>query len=77
MAFSYIVGWFNPPLESLSRMRWKSHVRFLGDEGGVIRLSYLTKVITNMKNITNDIMTMDEQIKLIIEKPTLSYPRIY
>jgi hypothetical protein len=39
----YIVGWFNPPLESLSRMSRKVQVRFLGDKGGVTRLSYPTK----------------------------------
>ena len=41
--FSYITGWFNPPYESLSRMMGNYHVRFLGDKGGVIRLSYPTK----------------------------------
>jgi hypothetical protein len=35
-------GGINPPLESLSRMMGNYQVRFLGDEGGVIRLSYLT-----------------------------------
>ena len=32
-----------PPLESLSRMSRKVHVRFLGDKGGAIRLRYPTK----------------------------------
>jgi len=41
--FSYIAGWFNPPSESLSRMMGNYQVRFLGDKGGVIRLSYPTK----------------------------------
>jgi hypothetical protein len=48
----YIVGWFNPPLESLSRMMGNYHVRFLEDKGGVTRLSYPTKTMQE----TNDIL---------------------
>jgi hypothetical protein len=47
--FSYIVGWFIPPLENLSRMMGNYQVRFLGDKGGEIRLSYPTENPTNMK----------------------------
>ena len=43
LIFSIIAGWFNLPSESLSRMNRKVQVRFLGDKGGVIRLSYPTK----------------------------------
>jgi hypothetical protein len=42
--FLYIAGWFNLPSESLSRMNRKVQVRFLGDKGGVIRLSYPTNI---------------------------------
>ncbi len=52
----YIVGWFNPPLESLSRMSRKVQVRFLGDKGGVTRLSYPTKQI---------VLTLGEILKLL------------
>jgi hypothetical protein len=38
----YIVGRFTPASESLSRMRRKLQVRFLGDKGGAIRLRYPT-----------------------------------
>jgi len=42
----YLSGWFNLPLENLSRMMGNYHVRFLGDKGGVTRLSY---PISNLK----------------------------
>jgi hypothetical protein len=41
----YIAGRFTPASESLSRMRRKLQVRFLGDKGGAIRLRYPTKQI--------------------------------
>ena len=44
--YSYIAGWFIPPLESLSRMSRKVQVRFLGDKGGVTRLRYPTETDT-------------------------------
>ncbi|PRY93816.1 hypothetical protein BY457_1216 [Marinilabilia salmonicolor] len=54
--FYYIVGWFIPPLESLSRMMGNYQVRFLGDKGGVTRLSYPTAnaLLLNDPNTTND-----------------------
>jgi hypothetical protein len=51
MQFITLSGGINPPLESLSRMMGNYQVRFLGDEGGVIRLSYLTKPL--MQLLTN------------------------
>ena len=51
--FSYITGWFNPPYESLSRMMGNYHVRFLGDKGGVIRLSYPTKECRMFRKLKN------------------------
>ena len=42
--FLYIAGRFNPPLESLSRVMGNYQARFLGDEGGAIRLSYPTTI---------------------------------
>ena len=40
--FCILPGGVLPPLESLSRMSRKVQVRFLGDKGGVTRLSYPT-----------------------------------
>ncbi len=53
----YIAGWFNLPFESLSRMSRKVQVRFLGDKGGVIRLSYPTRIYKYSKiEFTFDIL---------------------
>lgn len=41
--FCNFAGWFNLPLESLSRMMGNYQVRFLGDKGGATRLRYPTK----------------------------------
>ena len=42
LIFHILSGGFILPLESLSRMMGNYQVRFLGDKGGVIRLSYPT-----------------------------------
>jgi hypothetical protein len=66
MAFSYIVGWFNPPLElepcesKGSREFIPPYVGILWDKGGVMHLSYPT----NAPMISNCTIKDKRQIKI-------------
>ncbi len=70
----YIAGRFTLTLENLSRMMGNYQVRFLGDKGGVIRLSYPTKDNNMKKTLLFGLVLISScNLKNANEKNNLEY----